>query len=123
MVFARKITPSLTSLVKQLDKAAVLNKGCRMGSFVVFLSDKENLADRLKDFAKKEDLKKMVLTIDNPAGPGDYDIAKDAEVTVVLYVDKTVKVNHAYKPGEFTEQAIPTIIRDLNKILPDKKNG
>jgi len=49
--------------------------------------------------------------------------AKDAEVTVVLYVDKTVKVNHAYKPGEFTEQAIPTIIRDLNKILPDKKNG
>jgi len=118
VVFAREITPPLTSLVKRLDEATTVNKDCHMGSFVVFLSDEEKLADQLKHFAKKEDLKKTILTIDNPAGPGDYDIAKDADVTVLLYVDKTVKANHAYAKGAFTENDIPMIIRDLSKILP-----
>lgn len=124
MIFARKITPSLTSLVKTLDKATVENTSCHMGSFVVLLSDDDKQATtQLKDLASQESLKKVALTVDSSAGPGDYDIAKDAEITVVLYVRKTVKVNHAYKPGEFTDKEIPTIIRDLGKILPENKRG
>src|SRR6516162_4178717 len=89
-VFAREMTGSLTSLVKKIDKATAKYSNCKMGSFVVFLNDDEGLEKQLKDFIKKEGIKKTVLMIDNPSGPADYNIAKNADVTVLLYVDKTV---------------------------------
>jgi len=84
VVFAREVTDSLTSLVKKIDEATQKNSDARMGSFVVFCSDEEGLKKKLEDLADKEKLKKTILTIDNPAGPEGYDIAKDADVTVLL---------------------------------------
>ena len=110
----------MTSLVKKLDKATADNKSGRMGSFVVFLSNDEGLEQKLKGLAKKENLKNTVLTIDNASGPKGYDIAKDADVTVVLYTRRTVKVNHAYKKGEFTDKDVNQIVKELPKILPAK---
>jgi hypothetical protein len=80
MIFAREIDDSLTSLVKKLDKATADNKSCRMGSFVVFLSNEEGLEQKLKDLVKKANLKNTVLTIDNVSGPRGYGIAKEADV-------------------------------------------
>jgi hypothetical protein len=120
MVFAREINDGLTSLVKKLDEAASNNSDCRMGSFVVFCSDEKGLEEKVKALADKEKLKKIVLTIDNPTGPEDYNVAKDAEVTVVLYTKRTVKANYAFKKGEMTGKDIETIVSDLKKILPEK---
>ena len=117
MIFARELTGPLTSLVKKIDEETVKHKSDRMGSFVVFLSDDEKLQDQLKDLAKREDIKKCVLTIDNPAGPGAYKVAKDADVTVVLYEHRAVKVNHAYKRGELNDRAIQQILSEIPKIL------
>jgi hypothetical protein len=117
MIFAREVTGPLASLVKKIDEETVKHKSDRMGSFVVFLSDDEKLQDQLKDLAKKDDIKKCVLTIDNPAGPGAYKIAKDADVTVVLYENRTVKVNHAFKKGELNDSAIQQIVAEIPKIL------
>lgn len=122
MIFAREVTDGLTSLVKKIDEATDKNRGCRMGSFVVFCSDEEGLKKKLEDLADKENLKHTVLTIDNPAGPEGYDIAKDADVTVLLYVGQKVKVNHAYKKGELNEREIDRIMSEIPKILPDKKD-
>jgi hypothetical protein len=119
VVFAREVSDPLTSLVKKLDEAAVKNKG--MGTFAVFCSDAEGLEGKLKDLAKKEDLKKLILSIDNPAGPKGYDIAKDADITVLLYVKKNVKVNYAFKKGEFKASDIDKIVADLPKILESDK--
>ena len=122
MIFAREVTDGLTSLVKKIDEATEKNHTCRMGSFVVFCSDEEGLKKKLEDLAEKKSLKKTVLTIDNPAGPEGYDIAKGADVTVLLYVGQTVKVNHAYKKGELTEREASRIVEELPKILPEKKD-
>jgi transcription elongation GreA/GreB family factor len=124
MIFAREISDSLTSLVKQIDKATLDNASARMGSFVVFLNDDDKLEKQLKALADKEDIKETVLTIDNPAGPSGYKIAKDAEVTVVLYTHRNVKSNHAYHKGELNDKAIADIVADIPKILPEgKKQG
>src|SRR3954447_15225755 len=120
MIFAREISDNLTSLVKKIDEVTVKNSSCSMGSFVVFCSDDEALAKKLKELAKKQGLKEVVLTIDNPAGPEGYDIAKEADVTVVLYTDKKVKANHAYKKGELKAKDIDAIVTDVAKILPAK---
>ncbi len=120
MVFAREVSDNLTSLVKKIDEATEKNSGCRMGSFVVFCSDEEGLKKKLEELGEKEHLKRTILTIDNPAGPEGYDIAKDADVTVLLYVGQTVKVNHAYKKGELTEREVNRILSELPKITEKK---
>jgi hypothetical protein len=120
MIFAREISDDLTSLVKKIDDATDQHSDCRMGSFVVFCSDEEGLENKLKTLADKKKLKHIVLTIDNPAGPKSYEIAKDADVTVVLYTNQKVKANYAFKKGELKTADIDKIVSDVSKILPEK---
>jgi hypothetical protein len=54
MIFAREVSAPLTSLVKQIDDATAKNKKARMGSFVVFLGDDEDLNKKVKDLSEKE---------------------------------------------------------------------
>src|SRR6202035_4160084 len=89
--FARSVTPQVATLLKKLDEATEKNSQANMGSFAVFCSDKEGLEGTLKDLAAKQGLKKLVLSIDTPAGPKSYEIAKDADVTVLLYNEFTVR--------------------------------
>ena len=122
MIFARETSEPVTSLVKKIDAATAKNSSAHMGSFAVFLSDQEGLDKKLKELADKEQIKKLALTIDSPAGPPSYKIAKDAEVTVLLYKNKSVKVNYAFKKGELKNQDIDKIVSDLAKILPEKSD-
>jgi hypothetical protein len=122
MIFAREVSDGLTSLVKKVDETTVKNSGARMGSFVVFCNDAEGLEKQLKGLAAKEKLKKCVLTIvDRKAGPSGYTINPEADVTVVLYVNKTVKANHAFKKGEMKDKEIEKILADVSKILPSRR--
>ena len=117
MVFAREVSDSLTSLVKKLDEAAAKNSKAGLVTFTVVCNDDEKTEDKLKELAKKEKLTKVVLTIDtNKAGPyNNFD--KEADVTVMLYVKKKVKVNHTFKKGELKDKDVETVIKDLDKIL------
>jgi hypothetical protein len=119
MIFARQLTPEVTTLIKRIDQATGKYKGRSMGSFTVLLSDADDLEKELKELAKKEKIQHCVLTIDDPEGPRDYNIAPEAEVTVVLYSKQTVKANHAFKHGELNGKGIEAIIADLVKILPE----
>jgi hypothetical protein len=120
VVFAREVTPAVTKLIKKLDQCTAKNDECRMGSYVVFLCDKEGLDKDLKAMAEKEKLEKIVLSIDNPAGPEEYKISRDADVTVLLYTKGIVKSNRAFKKGELKDGDIDAIVKDVPKILPKK---
>jgi hypothetical protein len=109
----------LTSLVKKVNEVNN-EQGKKMGSFVVFLSDEEAMEKKIKNLAEKEKVDKTVLTLDNPTGPKGYHIDKSADVTVILYKNKTVKVNHTYKKGEFKAEEIDNVVKDLPKILEAK---
>jgi hypothetical protein len=121
MVFAREVSDPLTSLVKKIDAATAKNTDKKLCSFVVFLTDEEKAVDRLKGLAQREAIKHTILTIDNVPGPPDYHIAKDADVTVVLYNKRKVEANYAFKKGELNSQKIERILGDLPKILSEKK--
>jgi hypothetical protein len=121
MIFAREVSDSLTSLVKKIDAETAKNKSAKMGSFVVFLSDDEKLGDTLKALAAKEGIKNCILSIDNPAGPEGYEVAKNADVTVVLYNKQRVAANYAFKKGQLNAKGIDAVIKDLPKILPANK--
>ena len=120
MIFAREINDPLTGLVKKIDEATAKNADCKMGSFVVFCSDEEGLDKKLKALSEKEHLKKIVLTVDNPSGPPAYKVAKDADVTVVLYNQRDVKANFAFKQGELNDAAIKKVVGAVSKIVPSE---
>jgi hypothetical protein len=119
MVFAREATEPVKKLIKELDAATVKNSDAKMGSFFVFLSDDQGLEKQLQELAKKDDLKKTVLTLDPKSAPEveAYKIDKDADVTVVLYTGRTVKANYAFKKGQMTDKDVEKIVADLPKIL------
>jgi len=120
MIFARGTSPELTKLITKLDGCCATNADAKMGSFVVFCSSEEGLEPKLKDIVKENDIKKVILSIDNPAGPEGYKVSKDAEITVVLYKNRNVKANYAFKKGELKSKDIDTIVKDVSKIVPAK---
>lgn len=116
-MFARQPSDALTSLVKKLDAATAEKK---IKSFVVFLNDDEKLPEQVKSLATSENIKNTVFAVDNPAGPPDYKIAKEADVTILLYNKHKVEVNHAFRKHEFTSEAIAKVVSDLGKIAADR---
>lgn len=120
MVFARSVSDELGKLCKKIDACCEKNGDCKMGSFVVVCTDEEGTEAKLKKLAKDNDLKKIVLSIDNPAGPDGYKVNKDADITVVLYVDRNVKANFAFKKGEMKHKDIEEVVKAVPKILPSK---
>ena len=116
VVFAREATPAVAKLLKQLDEATLKNGKVEMGSYAVFCSDKDGLDKTLEKLAGEQKLTKLVLSIDNPAGPKSYNIAKDADVTVLLYNSFEVKANHSFRKGELNDAAITKVVADVSKI-------
>src|SRR5262249_4425342 len=112
-IFARENSAELTKLIKKVDEATAKSKDHCMGSFVVYLSDSQKLEGELKELAKREKLQNRVLSIDNPAGPKGYNVDKDADVTVVLYTQGTVKANHAFKKGGLKDKDIAKVAADV----------
>ena len=53
---------------------------------------------------------------DGSDGPEHYQVARQADVTVLMWRESKVEVNHAYK-GELTEKELLTIVADIPKIL------
>jgi hypothetical protein len=120
MVFARETSGPLTSLVKKLDEASVKNKDRHLGSFVVFLSDDAGTAEKVIALAQKEKIAETILALGEAAGPAGYEVAAEADVTVVLYVERTVKANYAFKKGKMTADDVTRIVADVSKIVPSK---
>lgn len=117
MVFARDVDPNLTTLIKKVDEVTAKNTDKKMGSFAVFCTDASELQGKLKELAKKENLSKFTLSIDNPTGPAPYKIDKDADVTVVLYNKSKVIANYAFKKGDLTSSDVEKIVAQVPDIL------
>ena len=122
MILAREVSDDLTSLVKKIDAATAKNSKAKMGSFVVLCNDDEKTEDKLKELAKKEGIKKTILTlIDMKSGPEGMEIDPKADITVVLYSKKNTKAQFAYAKGEMKAKDIAAIMAALPKILPKEE--
>jgi hypothetical protein len=119
-IFTRDIENAATQqLIKDVDATVGKNSDAKMAAFVVLLTDDPDAAEaQLAAVAKKHGIKNVPLTIyDGVAGPDKYKVAKDAEVTVMMWNESDVKVNHAFAKGEFSEKAVKTVSADTKKIL------
>lgn len=118
-IFTRSLTDDLAGLVGKIDKQIEKNKEHKMAGFVVLLTDEPDKAEAdLKAFAEKHGIRNVPLTyFDGVAGPETYKIAKEADVTVNMWVEKSAKANHTFESGGLNKQAIAKIVADVPKIL------
>jgi hypothetical protein len=109
----------LTGLVKAVDEKIASNP--ELKGFVVRLTDTDSEAEvvkALRDLAADRGIGNVPLTLmENPAGPPSYQIAEDAEVTVLLWRQAELEAKHAFGPGELDEAGIARVLADLPKIL------
>lgn len=118
-VFARSLTDDLASLVKEVDSVVANNSAKQAAGFVVLLTNDPDADEpKLKEFAKKHGIKQVPLTLfDGEAGPDGYKVARDAEVTVLLWKGRSVTANHAFGKEGLNRQAIEKIVADAQKQL------
>jgi hypothetical protein len=118
-IFARELTDDLASLVKQVDETVAKNESKDMRAFLVVLAeDADAVAPKLEELAKKQGIKKVPLTIfEGASGPDSYKIAKDADLTVLMWKGQKVQANHALEKGKLDAKGVKTIVEDTKSIL------
>ena len=117
-MFARKTSEPLASLVKQIDKQIAENG--RLKSFVVLCGGEPGSSrEELQKLAHQNGIKSIPLTMyGEPGGPPDYELSRNADITILMWDHHKVKVNHAYK-GELTDKEVSAIVADIPKVLND----
>ena len=88
--------------------------------FVKLISSNSSQVRAAVHYNQRLSLKHTILSIDKPEGPDGFAVAKEAELTVVLYANYVVKANHAFRKEEVTNKAIDQVLADLPKIVPQK---
>jgi hypothetical protein len=136
MVFARERPDpkdaALADLLQKLDAAVERYKDAYLSAFVVFLSPDartsvtdpkpEDPAKLVEEAAawdallarlrpKAEKLKNVVVAVYPARGPGGYNLAKEADVTVVLYRGHKVLANFAFAEGKLSEAGVGEVMK------------
>ncbi len=118
LVFARTMSDPLATLVKGLDKAVADNKAADLRAWVTFLGDDPvSLDPKLVAWGKKHAVRNVPLgSFEDVTGPPSYKLSADADVTVMLFVNKKVIANYAFRAGELTDAKADEVLKALPKI-------
>jgi hypothetical protein len=125
LIFAREVSDPLISLIKTIDRqlgqSRVRNQGRKLGVFVVFCSDDPGLEKQLQYLIAREKLKNIVITLgtNKAQGPSRYRVAREAELTVVIYNgSRRVAANYVFDSEDLTSDRVNEIVTSLKKVLP-----
>jgi hypothetical protein len=123
VVFARTLESSLGKLCQQLDRAVVEHKNADLRAWVTFLNEDQLSFDpKVVEWSKKYALRNVPLGVfEDVGGPPSYRLARDAEVTVLVFVKQKVVANFAFRQGEPNDQHIAAIMKTLPKIVRERR--
>src|SRR5277367_5985307 len=117
IVFARTLSDPLGKLVKQLDGAVKEHKAAELRSWVTFLADDQTKMDPLiVKWAQQHAIGLPCGVFEDTVGPPTYLLAKEADVTVLLSVNRKVVANFAFRAGELNDAAIADVVKSVPKI-------
>ena len=122
VVFARQMTDPLGKLVQGFDKAVVAQKTAGLRSWVTFLSaDQSALDAQVVKWGKRHGLSNVSLAVfEDPDGPPSYRLARDADVTVLLFVKQKVVRNFAFRAGELNDKKVAEVLKAVPEITGKK---
>jgi hypothetical protein len=122
IVFARTPSQETGELAAALDKAITDPKNAPLRGWVTFLnSDQPKFDPKVVEWGKKHAIKVMPLGVfEDVDGPPSYRLSRDADVTVLLFVQRKVVANFAFRSGELNAKAREEVIKALPKLLEKK---
>ena len=121
VVFARRLSEPLGKLLLKFDASAAQPKDA-LRSWMTVLGEKTVGLDDLAKWSKETGLKSVPVGVfDDADGPPSYQLSADAEVTVLLFVNKKVVANFAFRAGELNDAAVAKVVEALWKLMDQKK--
>jgi hypothetical protein len=119
VVFARSLGDGLGKLCQGLDQAVAKHKKTEMRAWVTFLSDEQlSLDPKVVQWSKKYALRNVPLGVfEDVGGPPSYRLARDADVTVLLFVKQEVIAGFAFRRDELTKEKVTTVLKALPGIV------
>jgi hypothetical protein len=120
VVFTRRLSEPLGKLLLKFDESAAQPKDA-LRSWMTVLGEKTIGLDDLAKWSKELGLKNVPVGIfDDRDGPPSYQLSADAEVTVLLFVNKKVVANFAFRAGEMNDAAVAKVVEALPKLMEKK---
>ena len=103
-IFTNEMTDTTIKAIKDLDKKLGENKDLK--AFVVYCAEDTSAAEtKLKEVAKKEEIKNIPLTVfDGKAGPPAYKLEKDAATTLMCWKEGKIERTKTYAAGKFCNE-------------------
>jgi hypothetical protein len=121
IVFARSVSEPLGKLLGKCDDAVAARPKDEFRAWMTVLGEKTIGLDEVGKWAKLLGLKATPVGVfDDPVGPPSYKLAEDADVTVLLFVNRKVVSNFAFRAGELNEDAIQRVADSISKLAPAK---
>ena len=120
VVFGRALSDSTGKLLAALDAEASSRKDSRLKCWFTQLTETADL-NALAKWSQAHGLKSLTLgASEDVDGPPGYKLSPEAEVTVLMFVNKKVVVNVALRAGELTPERVAEIRASLPRILDAK---
>ena len=120
MVFARSADEKLAKLLKKIEEEVEEHQDEKLMSFVNMIgADAESLKKATEEFAAKHGITRIAFVVPEDAkdGPADFNIAPDADVTVVCYKGGMVVANHAFAAGQMSDEKIDAVVEASCKLV------
>ena len=113
VVFARSLSEPLGRLLNRFDK--VVSPAPERGGvrgWVTFLGEKNFDLDAVAAWGKKQAVRNVPLGVfDDEVGPPAYQLAEDADVTVMFFARQKVVANFAFRKGELDAKAVEEVMK------------
>ena len=120
VVFARTLSDPLGKLLAGLESAGAAKKDTGYKVWMTQLAATADL-DTLAKWAQQQGLKTVpVGAFEDSDGPPAYKLAKDADVTVMLFVKERVVANFAFRAGELDDKAVSEVVKSVPALFDGK---
>jgi hypothetical protein len=107
----------LAKLLASCDEAVAVRPKDAMRAWMTVLGEKTIALDELGRWATKAGLKSLPVGVfDDPVGPPSYKLAEDADVTVVLFENRKVVANLAFRKSDLDEVALKEVVEQLARL-------
>ena len=119
IVLIASVMIPLGKLAAKIDQAVADGAVPEMRTWLTLLDDgkQADLDRRLVEWGRLHALRVMPLGIfEDEAGPPAYRLHRDAQATVLLFVNQKVVANFAFRPGEITEAKIGEVVKSLELL-------
>ena len=123
VVFARSQSDVLGKLVRQLDKAVQDHQAAKLNAWVTFLAkDQASLDAKVVEWGRRHAVSTIPLGVfEDEVGPPSYRLSRDADVTVLLFVNQKIVANFAFRADELTDARAAEVMKTLPRIVGEKK--